>query len=236
LDELADESTFNIVNFIKDSANTTKLKNLVTTLQAKNPDALQDVRALFIDDLIQRSSTRGEFDAKEFQRLIQAPQPTVGVTPGAAGKPAGTYFDSANAVLGGPDAAVVRRVAKALEDMPIPERVGSDVERGALNYAIGGYSGGPATGLVGQGTAASNMTFFNRLSMMWPELRYRFAAFMLSRPDLREMAMKPVGELTARAINRAATLTYLSLSEEFGPDSDVAKDARMLQDQAMRLK
>lgn len=236
LDELAERSTFDIVKFIKDPANTAKLQNLASTLERKDPTTLQDVRALFLDELLQKASTRGEFDAVEFQRLVQQPQATVGVTAGRAGQPAGTYYESANALLGGPGSLVMRRVAKALEEMPLPERVVSDVQRSALNYAVGGYSGGPATALVGQPTAASNITFFNRLAMLGPEIRYKFAAAMLSRPDLRELAMTPVGELSARAINRAATLTANLISEQYGSDSDLSKDARMLQDQALKLR
>lgn len=236
LDKLAERSTFDIVKFVKDPANTAKLQNLASTLERKDPTTLQDVRALFLDELLQKASTRGKFDAAEFQRLVQQPQPTVGATAGRAGQPAGTYYEAANALLGGPGSGVMRRVAKALEEMPLPDRVGADVQRSALNYAVGGYSGGPATALVGQPTAASNITFFNRLAMLGPEVRYKFAAAMLSRPDLRELAMQPVGEMSARAINRAAALTANLIAEQYGSDSEVAKDARMLQDQALKLR
>lgn len=226
MDELVNQDAFNILTFIKDQGNVAKIGNLASQLAAKDPRTLTEVRALFIEELLNKATKSNQagdrmIDADEFLRLIQSPKAAGGA---ATGRPAGIYHDPAKSLLGGAETLALENSVQAMRDLPLPAMEGVDVKRSLLNYLIGGYSGGPATFLAGAPTVPSVMTAANRLAMALPELRYKLAAAFLSDQNLRREAMKPIGTQSARVMNRAATLAAELIGQQYGPNSAAAKE------------
>jgi len=221
LDELTDRNAFDIEKFVIDPTNTPKIQNLVNRLQAQKPTLLQDVRASFIDRLINQSIEGGEFSPTRFMELVRNPS-------GAAR--GGTFNESARALFGDAGLADVQRTMTAMGEVPAPLAMTQDNRRGLLNYLIFGYTGGNALG----GTQNSVVNTVGRLLTAYPEVRYRFAATFLTTPELRRAAMQPLEAGNQQALRSVANLVSNQLLEKYGPDDERTKRAEQVRQAANR--
>jgi hypothetical protein len=78
---------------------------------------------------------------------------------------------------------------------------------------------------VAQGTVPATLACLSRLWNSKSEVRYRFAAKMLSSPELRKLAMTPVKDVEAASLVSAANQLSQSLRQEFGKNSEEYKQA-----------
>ena len=218
LDKVVDRDAFDIAKFVSDPINQPKIANVVSRLSSRKPDVLRDVQSLFIDDLLQQSKTGDVIDGQKLLNLVSS---GVQAGPTTAGRVASPLFETANTLLGPTGRQELEKVAKAIADMPIPAKSASDVNRGLINYLLVGYQGGN----VAQGTVPATLAFLSRLWNSKSEVRYRFAAKMLSSPELRKLAMTPVKDVEAASLVSAANQLSQSLRQEFGKNSEEYKQA-----------
>lgn len=218
LDKLAERNSFDIATFVSDPVNQPKIANLVSRLSSRKPDVLRDVQSLFIDDLLQKSKTGGAIDGEKLLNLVSAGTPAGPTTPGRVASP---FFETANTLLGPTGRQELEKVARAIAEMPVPAKTASDVNRGLINYLLVGYQGGN----VAQGTVPATLAFLSRLWNAKDEVRYRFAAKMLSSPELRKLAMTPVRDVEAKSLVSVANQVSQSLRQEFGKNSEEYKQA-----------
>lgn len=218
LDKLSERNSFDIATFVSDPNNQPKIANLVSRLSSRKPDVLRDVQSLFIDDLLQKSKTGGVIDGEKLLNLVSAGTPA---GPTTAGRVASPFFETANTLLGPTGRQELEKVARAIAEMPIPAKTAADVNRGLINYILIGYNGGS----VAQGTVPSTLAFLSRLWNAKDEVRYRFAAKMLSSPELRKLAMTPVRDVEAKSLVSVANQVSQSLRQEFGKNSEEYKQA-----------
>jgi hypothetical protein len=218
LDKVVDRDSFDIAKFVSDPINQPKIANVVSRLSSRKPDVLRDVQSLFIDDLLQQSKTGDVIDGQKLLNLVSS---GVQAGPTTAGRVASPLFETANTLLGPTGRQELEKVAKAIADMPIPAKSASDVNRGLINYLLVGYQGGN----VAQGTVPATLAFLSRLWNSKSEVRYRFAAKMLSSPELRKLAMTPVKDVEAASLVSAANQLSQSLRQEFGKNSEEYKQA-----------
>ena len=218
LDKVVDRDAFDIAKFVSDPVNQPKIANVVSRLSSRKPDVLRDVQSLFIDDLLQQSKTGDVIDGQKLLNLVSSGVPAGQAT---AGRVASPFFETANTLLGPTGRQELEKVAKAIADMPVPAKSASDVNRGLINYLLVGYQGGN----VAQGTVPATLAFLSRLWNSKSEVRYRFAAKMLSSPELRKLAMTPVKDVEAASLVSAANQVSQSLRQEFGKNSEEYKQA-----------
>lgn len=218
LDKVVDRDAFDIAKFVSDPVNQPKIANVVSRLSSRKPDVLRDVQSLFIDDLLQQSKTGDVIDGQKLLNLVSSGVPA---GPATAGRVASPFFETANTLLGPTGRQELEKVAKAIADMPVPAKSASDVNRGLINYLLVGYQGGN----VAQGTVPATLAFLSRLWNSKSEVRYRFAAKMLSSPELRKLAMTPVKDIEAASLVSAANQVSQSLRQEFGKNSEEYKQA-----------
>ena len=218
LDKVVDRDAFDIAKFVSDPVNQPKIANVVSRLSSRKPDVLRDVQSLFIDDLLQQSKTGDVIDGQKLLNLVSSGVPA---GPATAGRAASPFFETANTLLGPTGRQELEKVAKAIADMPVPAKAASDVNRGLINYLLVGYQGGN----VAQGTVPATLAFLSRLWNSKSEVRYRFAAKMLSSPELRKLALAPVKDVEAASLVSAANQLSQSLRQEFGKNSEEYKQA-----------
>jgi len=218
LDKLSERNSFDIATFVADPNNQPKIANLVSRLSSRKPDVLRDVQSLFIDDLLQKSKTGGVIDGEKLLNLVSAGTPA---GPTTAGRVASPFFETANTLLGTTGRQELEKIARAIAEMPVPAKTASDVNRGLINYLLVGYQGGN----VAQGTVPATLAFLSRLWNAKDEVRYRFAAKMLSSPELRKLAMTPVRDVEAKSLVSVANQVSQSLRQEFGKNSEEYKQA-----------
>jgi hypothetical protein len=218
LDKVVDRDAFDIAKFVSDPVNQPKIANVVSRLSSRKPDVLRDVQSLFIDDLLQQSKTGDVIDGQKLLNLVSSGVPA---GPATAGRAASPFFETANTLLGPTGRQELEKVAKAIADMPVPAKAASDVNRGLINYLLVGYQGGN----VAQGTVPATLAFLSRLWNSKSEVRYRFAAKMLSSPELRKLSMTPVKDVEAKSLVSAANQLSQSLRQEFGKNSEEYKQA-----------
>lgn len=225
LNELATRNTFDLVRFIEDPVNVQKMRNLVTMLQP-NPQVLYDVRRVFLERLLARARTSptAPVDPDRLFQLIQ----TQRGTPGGEGRTAGPLAQSFDALF-----PIPNRIRDAIEPLSTfrgPEAVGRDTTRSLFGFVLFGTPSGLPVNQQGIPNVRGGLSLLNRIGMVYPELRYRLAAHMLADPQLRQIALQPLGAESARAVYRAARQMTHALTDEYGRDSAMVKEAREFED------
>lgn len=225
LNELATRNTFDLVRFIEDPVNVQKMRNLVTMLQP-NQQVLQDVRRVFLERLMARARTSptAPIDPERLFSLIQS---QLG-GPNVQGRTAGPFAQSFDVLFTNPD-----QIRNAIEPLPTfrgPESTGRDTSRSLFGFVLFGTPSGPPVNQQGVPSVRGGLSLLNRIGMVYPELRYRLAAHMLADPQLRRVALQPIGAESAKAVYRAARQMTQVLTDEYGRNSALVKEARQFED------
>jgi len=213
LDDLSKRSAFDIKDWMTDPSNQSRLKNTITQLQKKAPQLVDDAKGLLMDDIIGQSTSRGVFDPDKFLSLVQKSQLPTG--PGAPGVPQGKYAEAIETVFGKARADEIKNVAATLTDIRRPgDSVPAD-KKGIINYIVLGYTGGP----IASTSPATVLSAIGRIIAAKEPIKYSIASKFLTDDALRKEAMKPIGEGTVKALDRAVRLTAASIADQFGKNS-----------------
>jgi hypothetical protein len=216
LDELANREGFKIDQFISNLANTKKFANLAAKLQAKDPTLLQNVRASFVDRLMDKSTELGEFSPGKFMDYLKGP---------SGSNRGGDYHEAARELFGRDGLAQVQSVMSAMENIPTPRMTNAELERSLGQYLMGSQN----ASIAGK-TIAAPIAALGRILRTAPELRYRFAANYLTTPELRKAAMTPLDASSQQSLRTVANLVSHQLLEKYGPDDERSKLARQAQE------
>lgn len=181
----------------------------------ENPELLNQLQFQYVDDLISRYSKNGVLDASSLASDL---------LPESAFGKAKSIKGYADAVLGSSRTDNIRSVVQNLSKMekiraPLTE---SDPFIEGVARGVGGVAGGVAGKAARIGTiGAANQA--NQIVKLVPRIRYKIAAKLLTTPELRYLAMKPIGQITkneANAILRATTAAISAYEGDDSPDID----------------
>lgn len=181
----------------------------------ENPELLNQLQFQYVDDLISKYSKNGALDASSLASDLLPESPF--------GK-AKSIKGYADAILGTSRTENIRSVVQNLSKMekmraPLSE---SDPFIEGIARGVGGIVGGVAGKGARIGTiGAANQA--NQIVKLVPRIRYKIAAKLLTTPELRYLAMKPIGQITkneANAILRATTAAISAYDGDDSPDID----------------
>lgn len=221
LDELSDRSSFELKKWISSPKNQSRIRNTLDQLAKKNPDLVNDTKALFLDDIIRKASPGDVFDPVKFRQLIG--DTTLPTGPGAPGVAPGEYSEAVESVFGPKIKKELTDIAASLGDIPRPGDV-SVADKGLFHYLFFGYTGGPVV-------STSPNTVVNAIGRLTnvPELlRYKIAAHFLTDDTLRRAAMEPLNANSLRALDKAVRATAVSVGAQFGKRSEQYKELQDL--------
>ncbi len=221
LDGLKDRSSFELKKWISSPKNQSRIRNTLDQLAKKNPDLVNDTKALFLDDIIRKASLGDVFDPVKFRQLIGDTILPTG--PGAPGVAPGEYSEAVESVFGPKIKKELTDIAASLGDIPRPGDV-AVADKGLFHYLFFGYTGGPVV-------STSPNTVVNAIGRLTnvPELlRYKIAAHFLTDDTLRRAAMEPLNANSLRALDKAVRATAVSVGAQFGKRSEQYKELQDL--------
>lgn len=181
----------------------------------ENPELLNQLQFQYVDDLISKYSGKGVLDVSSL---------AADLSPEAIAGKAGSLKGYADAILGSSRTENIRSVIQNVSKMekiraPLSE---SDPFIEGIARGVGGVAGGVAgkgarIGTIGGANQA------NQIVKLLPRIRYKIAAKLLTTPELRYLAMKPIGQITkneANAVLRATTAAISAYDGDDSPDID----------------
>lgn len=177
----------------------------------ESPMLVQQLQFQYVDDLIWKYSQGGVLNAQKLAADLMAES--------ATGK-AGEIRNYANAVLGTGKVsslkAVLDNVAR-LEKLKTPITSNdpfAEAMARTTGAAIGEAIGSAArVGPIGMANQAAQMI------KLAPRIKYKVASYVLSTPQLRELAMKPIGRFSKDELNAVLRGTAAAISSTEGEDS-----------------
>lgn len=177
----------------------------------ESPMLVQQLQFQYVDDLIGKYSQGGVLNAQKLAADL--------VAESATGK-AGEIRNYANAVLGTGKVsnlkAVLDNVAR-LEKLKAPITSNDPFVEAMARTAgavVGEAVGGVARiGPIGTANQAAQMV------KLAPRVKYKVASYVLSTPQLRELAMKPIGRFSKDELNAVLRGTAAAIASTEGEDS-----------------
>ena len=177
----------------------------------ESPMLVEQLQFQYVDDLIRKYSESGVLNSKKLASELAA-ESTVGK--------ASNTRNYADAILGSGKVSKLKSVldnVARLEKLKTPvasnDPFAEAVIRG-LGAATGEALGGMArVGPIGTANQAV------RIAKLTPGVRYKIAAHVLSTPQLRELAMKPIGRFSKEELNSVLRGTAAAISATEGEDS-----------------
>jgi len=177
----------------------------------ESPMLVQQLQFQYVDDLIGKYSQGGVLNAQKLAADLMAES--------ATGK-AGEIRNYANAVLGTGKVsnlkAVLENVAR-LEKLKAPITSNdpfAEAMARTTGAAIGEVIGSAArVGPIGMANQAAQMV------KLAPRIKYKVASYVLSTPQLRELAMKPIGRFSKEELNAVLRGTAAAIASTEGEDS-----------------
>lgn len=177
----------------------------------ESPMLVQQLQFQYVDDLIGKYSQGGVLNSQKLAADLAAES--------ATGK-AGEIRNYANAVLGTGKVsnlkAVLDNVAR-LEKLKAPITSNDPFVEAMARTAgavVGEAVGGVARiGPIGTANQAAQMV------KLAPRVKYKIASYVLSTPQLRELAMKPIGRFSKDELNAVLRGTAAAIASTEGEDS-----------------
>ncbi len=177
----------------------------------ESPMLVQQLQFQYVDDLIGKYSQGGVLNAQKLASDLMAES--------ASGK-AGEIRNYANAVLGTGKASKLKSVldnVARLEKLKSPITANDPLVEAMARTAgavVGEAVGGVArVGPIGTANQAAQMV------KLAPRIKYKIASYVLSTPQLRELAMKPIGRFSKDELNAVLRGTAAAISATEGDDS-----------------
>ena len=177
----------------------------------ESPMLVEQLQFQYVDDLIRKYSESGVLNSKKLASEL-AGESTVGK--------ASNTRNYADAILGSGKVSKLKSVldnVARLEKLKTPvasnDAFAEAVIRG-LGAATGEALGGMArVGPIGTANQAV------RIAKLTPGVRYKIAAHVLSTPQLRELAMKPIGRFSKEELNSVLRGTAAAIAATEGEES-----------------
>ena len=188
----------------------------------ENPDLLGQLQFQYLNSLMQRSTAGGQFNASAFANELRSAQPNL---------KASDIKEMSDAILGADRTETIRSVMEniaKLEKIRAPlSQNDSLVEFAArgTGAAVGATAGaGSRIGPIG----ASNQA--NQMAKLLPRVRYKIASWILTNPELRKAAIKPLSQVTSNEMNTMLRASAAGIAAIEGDDSpDVEAIANIAQ-------
>jgi hypothetical protein len=177
----------------------------------ESPMLVQQLQFQYVDDLIGKYSQGGVLNAQKLAADL--------IAESATGK-AGEIRNYANAVLG---TGKVSNLKAVLDNVTRLEKLKAPITSNdpfaeamarTTGAAIGEAIGGVArVGPIGMANQAAQMV------KLAPRIKYKVASYVLSTPQLRELAMKPIGRFSKDELNAVLRGTAMAIASTEGDDS-----------------
>jgi hypothetical protein len=181
----------------------------------ESPMLVEQLQFQYVDDLIRKYSESGVLNSKKLASELAA-ESTVGK--------ASNTRNYANAVLGSGKVSKLKSVldnVARLEQLKTPV-ASNDAFVEAVIRGAGAVTGEALGGIARIGpVGTANQAV--RIAKLTPGVRYKIAAYVLSTPQLRELAMQPIGRISKdglTAILRGTAAAIASTEGEDSPDID----------------
>jgi hypothetical protein len=222
LDQLKEQSAFNLQTWITDPMNKAKVANTITQLERVNPALAQETKAVFLQNLIDESSVGGVFKPEKFAELTRKTMLPTG--PLAPGNAPGKYSDSLETVFGPKKAEIISALSDTIGSLKTTADATAKNEplfrslSKALLYGIGASF-----------FTSSKYGFavaMNSLQTAAAPIKTKILSNLLSSDELRREAMKPIGPASLKAIETAVRATAASIGAEYGKNSPMYRQVQ----------
>ena len=177
----------------------------------ESPMLVQQLQFQYVNDLIEKYTTSGVLNSKKLASELAGES--------ILGK-ASNVRNYADAVLGGGKVSKLKSVldnVSRLEQLKTPvasnDAFVEAVIRGAgalAGEAVGGVARVGPIGMANQAVRVAKLT---------PGVRYKIASHILSTPELRELAMKPIGRFSKDELNAVLRGTAAAIAANEGEES-----------------
>lgn len=177
----------------------------------ESPMLVQQLQFQYVNDLIEKYTTSGVLNSKKLASELAGES--------VLGK-ASEVRNYADAILGGGKVSKLKSVldnVARLEQLKTPvasnDAFVEAVIRGAgalAGEAVGGVARVGPIGMANQAVRVAKLT---------PGVRYKIASHVLSTPELRELAMKPIGRFSKDELNAVLRGTAAAIAANEGEDS-----------------
>ena len=177
----------------------------------ESPMLVQQLQFQYVNDLIEKYTTSGVLNSKKLASELAGES--------ILGK-ASNVRNYADAILGGGKVSKLKSVldnVSRLEQLKTPvasnDAFVEAVIRGAgalAGEAVGGVARVGPIGMANQAVRVAKLT---------PGVRYKIASHILSTPELRELAMKPIGRFSKDELNAVLRGTAAAIAANEGEES-----------------
>ena len=177
----------------------------------ESPMLVEQLQFQYVDDLIRKYSESGVLNSKKLASELAA-ESTVGK--------ASNTRNYADAILGSGKVSKLKSVldnVARLEQLKTPV-ASNDAFAEAVIRGIGAATGEAFGGVARLGPiGTANQAV--RIAKLTPGVRYKIAAHVLSTPQLRELAMKPIGRFSKEELNSVLRGTAAAIAATEGEES-----------------
>ena len=195
-------------------------------IASENPKIIQDLQFHYVNELLSNSASEGRISASNLLKDLRGE---------SAISKAGKLRETADAVLGDEKANYLESVLMALGEI---EKAGRDIAPSMplvdLAARGAGAAAGAATrGLTGIGTigAANEL---GAIARQGSKLRYAFASWLLTTPELRKLATTPISRLDSETGRQLVNGFSNFMADKYGPDSPEADEIHTMNIDANR--
>lgn len=217
--EITDAISQNPLGFVRNITDGTfsaqQAKSAFDLIGRENPTLLSQLQFQYVNDLMNKVSTGGKLNSSELASKLAA---------ATSGSLPSNDRMMADAVLGSSRTETIRSV---MENLAKLEKVRAPLAQSDPFIEALARGGGAVAGTVlGRGArigpiGASNQA--NQMVKLVPRIRYKIASWVLTTPELRRLAMKPLNELTSNEVNtvlRGAAAAVAAYEGDDSPDAD----------------
>ena len=177
----------------------------------ESPMLVQQRQFQYVNDLIEKYTTSGVLNSKQLASDLAAESIV---------SKASDVRNYANAILGGGKVSKLKSVldnVSKLENLKTPISSNDPLVEAmarTTGAAVGAAVGGVARiGPIGTANQAAQMI------KLAPRVKYKIASYVLSTPELRELAMKPIGRFSKDELNAVLRGTAAAIAANEGEES-----------------
>ena len=177
----------------------------------ESPMLVQQLQFQYVNDLIEKYTTSGVLNSKQLASDLAAESIV---------SKASDVRNYADAILGGGKVSKLKSVLDSvskLENLKTPISSNDPLVEAmarTTGAAVGAAVGGVARiGPIGTANQAAQMV------KLAPRVKYKIASYLLSTPQLRELAMKPIGRFSKDELNAVLRGTAAAIAANEGEDS-----------------
>lgn len=226
--EVADAVVKDPVRFVRSITDGTYTTDQITKtfnlIARENPELAGQLQFSYLDDLFNTYGKGGGINVTQLVKDMASES--------AIGK-AGPLRARTEAILGSGKTSNLETILGALAKL---DKAASNVtERSPLIEVIARGGGAVAGEMLGSTARVGPIGMANQafaLSKLVPQLKYNIAASMLATPELRQIAMKPISQITRDEMNVVLRNTIQFAGAKLGPD---APELSELKSQVIKL-